>query len=136
MTSTAEIWRNMCHIKGIPFTLLVTVACVIGTGVPDEVTVMKTMTIECGARVYDPQTQLCCDGIVMKKHESHECCGNKLYNSKYFRCCDKHIVMKAGTNACCGTLAYHTGYDICCDGKVFLKHLQKCPSESTSTEKP
>ena len=34
-----------CHIKGISFTLLVTVACVIGTGVPDGVTVMKTKTI-------------------------------------------------------------------------------------------
>ncbi|KAI0236347.1 hypothetical protein LSAT2_013085 [Lamellibrachia satsuma] len=88
--------RNMCQVKVITFILLVTVGCVIGTGFPDVDTDRKTIKTECGARVYDPQTQLCCDGIVMKKHESHECCGTKRYNIKHFRCCGKNHCQEDG----------------------------------------
>ncbi|KAM8769548.1 uncharacterized protein AB9X84_002478 [Acanthopagrus schlegelii] len=79
------------------------------------------------AAVYNPETDVCCDGHVRKlrqdqRHGSPEhCCGTEVYRPLTEICCDGHRHGREKNVHCCGAQAYHIkdAHMKCCAGTLY-----------------
>ncbi|XP_053278369.1 uncharacterized protein si:ch211-195m9.3 isoform X2 [Pleuronectes platessa] len=80
--------------------------------------------------VYDPITQVCCEGCLSKKepwiHQFHSspgqhCCGTETYQPHHEICCDGHRHPKGEHSHCCGIHAYNINdlHMKCCAGTLY-----------------
>ncbi|XP_045165576.2 uncharacterized protein LOC123529337 [Mercenaria mercenaria] len=80
----------------------------------------------CGKKMYDPKTELCCDGEPQLFHggsaENTKCCGTEAYSVQDEMCCNGNVNVKPGNRKkaeaeCCGDAAYNPRDSMCCRGK-------------------
>ncbi|XP_040902510.1 uncharacterized protein si:ch211-195m9.3 [Toxotes jaculatrix] len=75
----------------------------------------------CGTEIYQPHTEICCDGHRHPKVENGHCCGIKAYNTKdpQMKCCAgtlHNVTSLSGTRECCGS-SLQNPEDVCCSSE-------------------
>lgn len=88
------------------------------------------MSTTASVNIYDPDTEICCNGTVHTWKAGWRCCGTQSYNPKNHICCFGKLMTLPGNGiyGCCGepqqpTLFQYGQHD-CCHGQVVeLSHL-------------
>nr|XP_054758212.1 uncharacterized protein LOC129264370 isoform X1 [Lytechinus pictus] len=68
----------------------------------------------CGSNLYDPTTELCCDGFRYEAEENSVCCGNKPYQANGSHlCCNGTLHTQAEGKECCNRAAFYPSTHQC-----------------------
>jgi hypothetical protein len=77
----------------------------------------------CNGIPYDPNSSLCCGGVICAKPASQPaCCGPTSYSGSSQMCCNNVVNVKPTIQpACCGAASYSGSSQMCCDNIVNIK---------------
>lgn len=65
---------------------------------------------------YDPDHEICCNGVHTRSSEDMECCGGTLINTKKELCCNDNTLQRKEYFRCCGQTTYDVREHLCCNG--------------------
>ncbi|KAH3828049.1 hypothetical protein DPMN_129998 [Dreissena polymorpha] len=76
----------------------------------------------CGSDYYNPNKEICCNGVPQPGGPNMECCDAKSFNREKETCCEKVVNPLRGPNTvCCGSKSMDSKEELCCSGRPVPK---------------